>query len=128
MASSKGTRSATLAHLPTGAVIELRRQLSSSGPPHFSRQRRFDAGGHAIHQVVALYRRHELHTDRQVASPKPAGRLSAGPPYNDDGNVARSALYMATGSSTRSPRGKATVGVVGDTRTSTSRRQPRSLD
>ena len=49
----------------------------------------------------------------------PHGTDSAALPARFDGMVHRSATYMASGSSTRSPSGNAVVGVVGDTSTST---------
>ena len=50
----------------------------------------------------------------------PIGTDAAGSPASDAGMVQRSARYMLTGSSTRSPSGNATVGEVALTSTSTS--------
>ena len=52
-------------------------------------------------------------------SDSPHGTEMAGTPARLAGSVHRSAAYMAIGSSTRAPSGKATVGVVGLTSTST---------
>src|SRR3954465_15923226 len=56
-------------------------------------------------------------TGRPSASPQ--GTEIAGRPARLAGRVHRSAAYMASGSSTRAPSGKAAVGLVGLTRTST---------
>src|SRR5438270_3904275 len=51
-------------------------------------------------------------------SERPQGMFNPGSPAMHDGIVSRSERYMASGFSVRAPRGKATVGDVGDTSTS----------
>ena len=59
---------------------------------------------------------------RPTGSPSdsPHGTEIAGRPARLAGSVHRSAAYIASGSPVRAPSGKATVGVVGLTSTSTS--------
>ena len=58
-------------------------------------------------------------TGRPSSAASPHGTDIAAMPARLDGMVHRSARYIASGSSTRSPIGNAVVGVVGETSTST---------
>ena len=57
-------------------------------------------------------------TGSPSSAARPHGTESAALPARFDGIVQRSARYIASGSSVRSPIGNAVVGVVGETSTS----------
>src|SRR5581483_11448882 len=94
---------------------------SSRGWPHFSTNAFSTA-------APTRYSRSSAMAGAMIS--RPTGRLSSGArphgtemaalPARLDGMVHRSARYIAIGSSARSPIGKAVVGVVGETSTSTS--------